>query len=123
MLLAYVYEPLIIVGALVTFSCLIPHFLYNKCPHCGKQLGRTKEISVSIAVDASTKSSSLPAWICFLIPVFPFTYYLIRVVSVNMLAYTCDISDMLGYTYDIRPVVSSHVEIVVLMTRRGSESQ
>ncbi len=23
-------------------SCLVPHFLYNKCPHCGKQLGRNE---------------------------------------------------------------------------------
>ena len=42
MLLAYVYEPLIYVGGVIAFSCLIPHFLYNKCPHCGKQLGRNE---------------------------------------------------------------------------------
>lgn len=42
MLAAYIYEPLLIVGAIVAFSCLIPHFLYNKCPHCGKQLGRNE---------------------------------------------------------------------------------
>ena len=40
MLAAYIYEPLIIIGAIVMFSGLIPHFLYNKCPSCGKQLGR-----------------------------------------------------------------------------------
>ena len=40
MLGAYVYEPLIVIGAIVMFSGLIPHFLYNKCPSCGKQLGR-----------------------------------------------------------------------------------
>lgn len=42
MLLAYVYEPLIWIGAIVMVSCLIPHFRYNKCPHCGKQLGRNE---------------------------------------------------------------------------------
>jgi len=42
MLLAYVYDPLFIAGLLVTFSSLIPHFLFNKCPHCGKQLGRNE---------------------------------------------------------------------------------
>ena len=35
----YYYEPLFIVGILVMISCLIPHFLFNKCPHCGKNLG------------------------------------------------------------------------------------
>lgn len=40
MLLAYLYEPIFIVGMIVAFSSLIPHFLFNKCPHCGKQLGR-----------------------------------------------------------------------------------
>lgn len=42
MLLAYVWEPFFYVGVIVAFSCLIPHFLYNKCPHCGKQLGRNE---------------------------------------------------------------------------------
>ena len=42
MLLAYVYRPLFYVGGAIAFSCLIPHFLYNKCPHCGKQLGRNE---------------------------------------------------------------------------------
>ena len=36
-----IYEPLLIIGGVVAFSCFIPHFLYNKCPHCGRQLGRT----------------------------------------------------------------------------------
>ena len=43
MLAAYIYEPLIIIGATVMFSGLIPHFRYNRCPHCGKQLGRNEE--------------------------------------------------------------------------------
>ena len=42
MLAAYIYEPLMIVGIIVAFSCLIPHFLFNKCPHCGNQLGRNE---------------------------------------------------------------------------------
>ena len=42
MLAAYLYKPLFIIGVIVAFSCLIPHFLYNKCPHCGKQLGRNE---------------------------------------------------------------------------------
>ena len=40
MLCGYAYDPLLIVGGVVAFSCLIPHFLYNKCPHCRRQLGR-----------------------------------------------------------------------------------
>ncbi len=42
MLAAYIYEPLFTIGAAVAFSCLVPHFLYNKCPDCGKQLGRNE---------------------------------------------------------------------------------
>lgn len=42
MLGAYLYDPLFVCGAVVAISCLIPHFLYNKCPHCGKQLGRNE---------------------------------------------------------------------------------
>ena len=42
MLCAYIYTPLFVIGALVACSCLIPHFLYNKCPHCGKQLGNNE---------------------------------------------------------------------------------
>ncbi|MBQ4040075.1 MAG: hypothetical protein IJC91_02965 [Oscillospiraceae bacterium] len=36
----YVYEPLFIAGMIVMVCSLIPHFLFNKCPHCGKNLGR-----------------------------------------------------------------------------------
>lgn len=42
MLSAYFYEPLLAVGAIVSLSCLIPHFLFNKCPHCARQLGRSE---------------------------------------------------------------------------------
>lgn len=34
------YKPLFIVGMIVMVASLVPHFLYNKCPHCGKNLGR-----------------------------------------------------------------------------------
>mgnify|MGYP003301656096 CR=1 FL=1 len=40
MLAGSLHEALSMIGAVVAFSGLIPHFLYNKCPHCGKQLGR-----------------------------------------------------------------------------------
>ena len=42
MLCGYIYEPLLIVGGVVACSCFIPHFLYNKCPYCKKQLGRNE---------------------------------------------------------------------------------
>lgn len=42
MLGSYIYEPLFTPGMIVACSCLIPHFLWNKCPHCGKQLGRNE---------------------------------------------------------------------------------
>ena len=42
MLLGHNSDALLVVGLIVTFSGLIPHFLYNKCPHCGKQLGRNE---------------------------------------------------------------------------------
>ena len=31
-------ETLLWVGMVIMFFGLIPHFLYNKCPHCGHQL-------------------------------------------------------------------------------------
>ena len=31
-----------IIGAVIMLSCLIPDFLYNKCPHCQKRLGRNE---------------------------------------------------------------------------------
>lgn len=42
MLLAYIWEPFIAIGAVIATSCLIPHFLFNKCPRCGKNLGRSE---------------------------------------------------------------------------------
>ena len=40
MLGAHLYAPLLIPGAVTALSCVIPDYLYNKCPHCGKYLGR-----------------------------------------------------------------------------------
>ena len=31
-------ETLLWVGMVIAFTSLLPHFLYNKCPHCGRQL-------------------------------------------------------------------------------------
>ena len=31
-------DMLLWVGMVIAFSSLIPHFLFNKCPHCGHQL-------------------------------------------------------------------------------------
>ena len=42
MLSGYLYSPLMIIGIIVMFSGLIPDYLYNKCPHCGKRLGRNE---------------------------------------------------------------------------------
>jgi hypothetical protein len=42
MLGSYIYEPLFVPGMAVALSCLVPHFLWNKCPHCGRQLGRNE---------------------------------------------------------------------------------
>lgn len=33
-------EPLFICGLIVLLSCMIPDFLFNKCPHCGRHLGK-----------------------------------------------------------------------------------
>lgn len=40
MLAGYLYTPLTFIGAIVMLFCLIPDFLYNRCPHCKKRLGR-----------------------------------------------------------------------------------
>lgn len=42
MLLGYYSNVIGIIGVIVSVSSLIPHFLYNKCPHCGRQLGRNE---------------------------------------------------------------------------------
>ena len=39
MLSSYLFgEALLWIGMIVSFSGLIPHFLFNKCPHCAHQL-------------------------------------------------------------------------------------
>ena len=43
MLTGYLWPPMGVIGGIVLISSLIPHFLYNKCPHCGQQLGRNEE--------------------------------------------------------------------------------
>lgn len=40
MIAGYLYTPLTFIGAVVMLSCLIPDYLYNRCPHCKKWLGR-----------------------------------------------------------------------------------
>ena len=41
-LLGYYSDAILVIGLIVTLSSLIPRFLYNKCPYCGKQLGRNE---------------------------------------------------------------------------------
>ena len=42
MLGSIVYEPMMISGMIVAILCLVPHFLFNRCPSCGKQLGNNE---------------------------------------------------------------------------------
>ena len=42
MVSCWLYEPLVIPGCLIILSCLIPDYLYNKCPHCQRHLGRNE---------------------------------------------------------------------------------
>ena len=43
MLTGYVFGVVsTVIGSVIMFSCLIPDFLYNKCPHCKKHLGRNE---------------------------------------------------------------------------------
>lgn len=41
-LLSYIWESFLIIGTIIMLSCIIPDWLYNKCPHCGKHLGRNE---------------------------------------------------------------------------------
>lgn len=41
-LLGYLWNLFGFIGSIMMLSSLIPHFLWNKCPHCGKQLGRNE---------------------------------------------------------------------------------
>ena len=42
MLMGYYHKAFLIAGACIACSCLIPHFLFYKCPHCGRFLGRNE---------------------------------------------------------------------------------
>ena len=42
-LLGYYSDVLAIMGLIVAGFSLIPHFRYNRCPHCGRQLGLNEE--------------------------------------------------------------------------------
>ncbi len=33
---------IILFGCFVAFACLIPEYLYNRCPNCGKRFGRSE---------------------------------------------------------------------------------
>ena len=35
-----IYMPFLLIGSIITLFGLVVHFLYNKCPYCGRQLGR-----------------------------------------------------------------------------------
>ena len=39
-LMGYLWSVLGFIGIVLMFSALVPHFLWNKCPHCGKHFGR-----------------------------------------------------------------------------------
>ena len=40
MYLGYIFKPFYVIGTLVALSALIPHILWNRCPCCGRLLGR-----------------------------------------------------------------------------------
>ncbi len=42
MLAGYLWDPFLIIGFIIALSCLIPDYLYNRCPHCKKRLGRNE---------------------------------------------------------------------------------
>ena len=41
MLMGYFHGAFFALGACVSFSALIPNFLFYRCPHCGRYLGRS----------------------------------------------------------------------------------
>ncbi len=42
MLMGAYHEAFFIAGAVLACSCIAVQFLFYKCPHCGKQLGRNE---------------------------------------------------------------------------------
>lgn len=40
MIAGYIYTPLTYIGFVLMLSCLLPDYLYNRCPFCKKRLGR-----------------------------------------------------------------------------------
>ena len=44
MMCSYISDAIFIIGVVVTLSGLIPDFLYNRCPHCKKLLGRNEAV-------------------------------------------------------------------------------
>lgn len=55
MLLGSLNEALFVVGVAVAVSGLVPHFLFNRCSHCGKQLEKTRGSFASSAESLWTK--------------------------------------------------------------------
>ena len=58
MLSGYLYSPLMIIGIVVMFSGLIPHFRYNKCPIAASSWAGTKRITASSAAERSTSDQT-----------------------------------------------------------------
>ena len=42
MLLGYINEIFLVIGAIIACACLLPHFLFYRCPHCKRGLGRNE---------------------------------------------------------------------------------
>ena len=41
LLLSYIYIIFLPIGLVVAASSIVPNILFNKCPHCGRNLGRS----------------------------------------------------------------------------------
>ena len=44
MLLGCIHKAFLVAGLCIAASCLLPHFLFYRCPHCGKLLGRNEAL-------------------------------------------------------------------------------
>lgn len=42
MLMGYFHQAFLAIGAFISFSSFIPDLWYNRCPHCGRLLGRNE---------------------------------------------------------------------------------